>query len=340
MGKSDTGDVMIRGIEDGLFGDISELIEQGRTRTAATVNSELVMLYWSAGQLLRNEVLGGQRAEYGQAIVKRLAARLTERYGRGWSRSNLERMMHFASWIPHIEKCSTLSGKLGWSHIAELLLLGDTDEREFYAAHAARGRWSVRTLRERISSQLYARTITGDDSGDQNITVGPDFPKPDDAGSSILFRDPYVLDFLGLPSKHTESQIETAILDEIQRFLLELGVGFAFVERQKRMTVDGRDFRLDLLLYHITERCYVAVELKTRPLDPGDYGQMLLYLRWLDAHQRHPGDSAPVGLILCTDKGAEQVELLGLDSGEIRAAQYLTRDVREKLQARLLCGAT
>jgi len=155
----------------------------------------------------------------------------------------------------------------------------DTGESEFYATHAAHERWSVRTLRERITSQLYVRTITGDESADQIMTVDPESQAPDSAGPNILFRDPYVLDFLGLPGKHTESQLETAILDEIQRFLLELGVGFAFVERQKRMTVDGRDFRLDLLLYHITERCYVAVELKTRPLDPGDYGQMLLYLR-------------------------------------------------------------
>jgi hypothetical protein len=114
--------------------------------------------------------------------------------------------------------------------------------------------------------------------------------------------------------------------------LLELGVGFAFVERQKRMTVDGRDYRLDLLLYHITMRCYVALELKTRPLAPGDYGQMMLYLRWLDAHQRHPGDSAPIGLILCTEKGPEQVALLGLDSGEVRAAQYVTDEVRAGLE--------
>jgi predicted nuclease of restriction endonuclease-like (RecB) superfamily len=328
------GDATIR-MPTRLFGDISELIEQARAKTAVAVNSELVILYWSVGQLLRNEVLGGERAEYGQAVVKRLAARLAERYGRGWSRQNLERMIRFASWIPDSEKCSTLSGKLGWSHIVELLLLNDTDEREFYAAHAAHERWSVRTLRERIASGLYARTLTGGDSAEQIIATDPESRAPDNAGPNILFRDPYVLDFLGLPSKHTESQLETAILDEIQRFLLELGIGFAFVERQKRMTVDGRDFRLDLLLYHITERCYVAVELKTRPLDPGDYGQMLLYLRWLDAHQHHPGDMPPVGLILCTDKGAEQVKLLGLDSGEIRAARYLTRDVREKLQQRL-----
>ncbi len=334
MGNS-SDDGTIRDVEETLFGDISGLIEQAQTRTAVAVNSDLVMLYWSVGRLVRSEVLGGERAEYGQAMVRRLAARLAERYGRGWSRSNLLRMIQFADHFPDVSIVATLSRQLGWSHFVEIIVLEDSDEREFYAAHAARERWSVRTLRERIASQLYVRTITGDDSDNQIMTADPESQAPDNAGSNILFRDPYVLDFLGLPGKHTESQLETAILDEIQRFLLELGVGFAFVERQKRMTVDGRDFRLDLLLYHITERCYVAVELKTRPLDPGDYGQMLLYLRWLDAHQRHPGDLAPVGLILCTDKGAEQVKLLGLDSGEIRAARYLTRDVREKLQARL-----
>ncbi len=322
-------------VENALFSDISELIERTRQRVSVTVNTELVVLYWHIGKRVREDVLGGERAAYGQEIIRRLAARLTREYGRGYSWRNLFRMVQFAGLYPDPEILPTLSAKLGWSHIAELLLLNDTDEREFYAAHAARERWSVRTLRERIASQLYVRTITDDDSADQIIAANSESQVPDEAGPNTVFRDPYVLDFLGLPSKHTESQLETAILDEIQRFLLELGVGFAFVERQKRMTVDNRDFRLDLLLYHITERCYVAVELKTRPLDPGDYGQMLLYLRWLDAHQRHPGDLAPVGLILCTDKGAEQVKLLGLDSGEIRAARYLTRDVREKLPARL-----
>jgi predicted nuclease of restriction endonuclease-like (RecB) superfamily len=335
VGESGRDDAVIRDVEEALFGDISELIEQARTRTVVAVNSELVMLYWHIGKRVREEVLGGERAAYGQDIIKRLAGRLTQQYGRGYSWRNLFRMVKFAGLYPDPEILPTLSAKLGWSHIAELLLLNDTDEREFYAAHAAHERWSVRTLRERITSGLYVRTITGEDSGDRTIAADRESQAPDDTGPSILFRDPYVLDFLGLPGKHTESQLETAILDEIQRFLLELGVGFAFVERQKRMTVDGRDFRLDLLLYHITERCYVAVELKTRPLDPGDYGQMLLYLRWLDAHQRHAGDFAPVGLILCTEKGAEQVKLLGLDSGEIRAARYLTRDVREKLQQRL-----
>ena len=150
-----------------------------------------------------------------------------------------------------------------------------------------------------------------------------------------MFRDPYVLDFLGLPAEHSESQLETAILGEVQRFLLELGAGFAFVARQKRIIIDGEDYHLDLLLFHREMQCLVAVELKTRKLQPADYGQMTLYLRWLDRHERVPNEAPQVGLILCTEKGAEQVKLLGLDSGEIRAARYLTHDVRERLQHRL-----
>ncbi len=147
-----------------------------------------------------------------------------------------------------------------------------------------------------------------------------------------------MLDFLGLSASHSEADLERAILDEMQRFLLELGSGFAFVTRQKRIIVDGEDYYLDLLFYHYRMRCFVAVELKTRKLQPGDFGQMTLYLRWLDAHERCPGDEAPVGLILCADKGPQQTALLGLDDGEIRAARYITEPMRAEL-ARMLTAA-
>ena len=318
--------------EEALFGDVAGLIDGARTRAAAAVNSELVMLYWSVGKRVREEVLGGERAKYGQAVVKRLAERLTERYGRGWSRRNLERMIHFAEWLPSAKKCAPLAPILTWTNISELLTVADQRERNFYLAFCIHERWSKRTIRAKIAGRLYERTIAARGSLDG---VEVELAAMSSTGSvepALAFRDPYVLDFLGLPSAHSEADLERAILDEMQRFLLELGVGFAFVERQKRMTVDGRDYRLDLLLYHITMRCYVAIELKTRPLAPGDYGQMMLYLRWLDHHQRHDGDAPPIGLILCTEKGPEQVALLGLDSGEVRAAQYVTDEVRAGLE--------
>jgi predicted nuclease of restriction endonuclease-like (RecB) superfamily len=241
-------------------------------------------------------------------------------------------MLQFANEYPYQEIVATLSRQLGWSQVRELLALSSQGKRDFYAAFAAQERWSVRTLRAKIAGKLYERTIAARGSADG---LEADLAALRTTGAvepSLAFRDPYVLDFLGLPPQHSEADLERAILDEMQRFLLELGVGFAFVERQKRMTVDGQDYRLDLLLYHITMRCYVALELKTRPLRPGDYEQMMLYLRWLDVHQRHPGDAAPIGLIMCTQKGPEQVALLGLDSGEVRAAQYVTDEVRAGLE--------
>jgi len=220
----------------------------------------------------------------------------------------------------------------------ELLTIPDQRKRDFYLAFCAHEHWSKRTLRAKIAGKLYERTIAARGSADGLEAELAALATTGTVEPTLAFRDPYVLDFLGLPSEHSEADLERAILDEMQRFLLELGVGFAFVERQKRMTVDGSDYRLDLLLYHITMRCYVALELKTRPLEPGDYGQMTLYLRWIDRYQRHTGDSAPIGLILCTQKGPEQVALLGLDSGEVRAAQYVTDEVRAGL-ARIVARA-
>jgi predicted nuclease of restriction endonuclease-like (RecB) superfamily len=318
--------------DDALFGDVASLIDSARQRVATAVNSELVMLYWSVGKRVREDVLGGERAAYGEEVVRRLAARLVESYGRGWSRRNIERMIHFAEWLPDREKCAPLARKLTWTNITELLTISDQRKRDFYLAFCAHERWSKRTLRAKVAGKLYERTIAARGSADGLETDLATLSTAGTVEPTLAFRDPYVLDFLGLAPEHSEAALERAILDEMQRFLLELGVGFAFVERQKRMTVDGRDYRLDLLLYHITMRCYVALELKTRPLEPGDYGQMTLYLRWLDRHQRHAGDSVPIGLILCTEKGPEQVALLGLDSGEVRAAQYVIDEVRSGLE--------
>ena len=318
--------------DNALFGDVASLIDSARQRAAVAVNSELVMLYWTIGKRVRDDVLGGERAAYGQQVIKELAARLTARYGRGWGQRSIERMVSFAGAYPVSGIATSVMTQLTWTHFTELLSISDQRQRDFYATFAAHERWSVRTLRAKIAGKLYERIIAARGSADG---IEADLATLTTTGTiepTLAFRDPYVLDFLGLPAEHSEADLERAILDEMQRFLLELGVGFAFVERQKRMTVDGHDYRLDLLLYHITMRCYVALELKTRSLEPGDYGQMMLYLRWLDRYQRHAGDSAPIGLILCTRKGPEQVALLGLDSGEVRAAQYVTDEVRAGLE--------
>ena len=225
--------------EDALFGDVAGLINVARIRAAAAVNSELVMLYWSVGKRVHEDVLGGERAEYGQAVVKRLAARLTEWYGRGWSQRSIERMVGFAVAYPVLGIAASLMPQLTWTHFIELLTISEEDQRDFYAAFAIHERWSVRTLHAKIAGKLYERTIAARGSAEGLEVDLAALGITGTVAPALAFRDPYVLDFLDLPPEHSEADLERAILDEMQRFLLELGVGFAFVERQKRMTVDG-----------------------------------------------------------------------------------------------------
>jgi predicted nuclease of restriction endonuclease-like (RecB) superfamily len=323
--------------EESLFGDVTSLIERARGRVVATVNAELTMLYWGIGTRIREDVLGRARGDYGEQIIQRLASRLTARYGRGYSKQTLLRMIGFAEIYPEAEIVSTLLRQLTWSHFLQLIALKDADERRFYETLVAREHWSVRALSQQIRRQLYQRTLAGSETASLAAELAG--AATDDSAPQLALRDPYVLDFLGLESRHSEADLERAIIDEMQRFLLELGAGFAFVARQKRIVVDGDDYYLDLLFYHYRMRCFVAVELKTRKLQPGDKGQMELYLRWLDRYERGPGDAAPIGLILCTRKGPQQTALLGLDSGEIRAARYITEPMREEMQRRLAAAA-
>jgi predicted nuclease of restriction endonuclease-like (RecB) superfamily len=323
------------GEESALLDDLSVLIDAARGRAAAAVNTELLMLYWSVGKRVRDHILGGERAAYGAEILNRVAEQLALRYGRGFGWRNLSRMVKFAELYPDPEILSPLATKLTWTNVAEILALDDTARRDFYLVLSARERWPKRTLRAQIAGKLYERTVAsrGGTDGIESETAA--LRESGTMAPALAFRDPYVLDFLGLPPEHSESDLENAILDEMQRFLIELGAGFAFVARQKRMVVDGRDYHLDLLFYHRGLGSLVAIELKARALEPGDFGQMTLYLRWLDKHDRQPGEKSPVGLILCARKGPEQSALLGLDDGEIRAAQYLTEPLREEMRRRL-----
>jgi predicted nuclease of restriction endonuclease-like (RecB) superfamily len=337
MSDMPDADLPAQPAEEVLFGDVTSLIEQARRRVAVTVNAELTMLYWSIGTRIREDVLGLEKPEYGKAVVERLAGRLTLRYGRGYSWRNLFNMMAFATAYPDANILQPLAAKLTWTHLVRLISIEDPDERRFYETLAAREHWSKRTLAQQIDRRLYERTLscrTPDELAAELAGVTDDTTTPE-----LALRDPYVLDFLGLDTRHSEAELERAIIDEMQRFLLELGAGFAFVARQKRITVDGDDYYLDLLFYHYRMRCFVAVELKTRKLQPGDEGQMKLYLRWLDLHERGPGDEVPIGLILCTSKGPEQTALLGLDRGEIRAARYITEPMRDEMQRRLTAAA-
>lgn len=307
-----------------LLHELRALIGQAREHVAQAVNSTLTVLYWQVGERIHREVLKGDRADYGEQIVSTLSTQLVAEYGQGFGLRSLRRMVQFAQSFPDEQMIATLSRQLSWSHFVEILPLKQSLEREFYAEMCRIERWSVRTLRERIGSQLYLRTALTKQPEDvvrqeiSHLRAGGQMT-PD-----MVFRDPYMLDFLGLPHGYSERDLEAAILREMERFLLELGSGFTFVARQKRISVGKDDFYLDLLFYHRHLRRLVAVELKLEAFAPAHKGQMELYLRWLDRYDRAEGEASPIGLILCAGADREQVELLDLDSAGIRVAEYLS----------------
>lgn len=307
-----------------LLDEVRVLIHETRAGVAQAVNVALVLLYWRIGNRIRSEILKSQRADYGDEIVSTLSNQLTAEFGNGYSQPNISRMVRFSEAFPEAQIYSTLSNNLSWSHFVELIPLEDPLKREFYAEMCRTERWSVRTLRAKIQSSLFERTAL---SKKPAQLISQELAALRDDGRvtpDLVFRDPYLLDFLGLADTYAEKDLEAAILRELEKFILELGSGFAFVDRQKRIVVGGEDFYLDLLFYHRRLRRLIAVDLKIGKFSAADKGQMELYLRWLEKHEREPGEEPPLGLILCADKSDEQVELLQLDKSGIRVATYLT----------------
>lgn len=307
-----------------LLGDIRALIDAARQRATVAVNSELSMLYWRIGQRIHTQVLSGQRAGYGEEVVSTLAAQLVREYGSSFAEKNLRRMVQFASTFPDEQIVVSLIRQLSWTHFIALIPLKDPLQREYYAQMCSLEGWSVRTLRERIDSMLYERTAL---SQQPQAMIAQELATLRDAqrmSPSLVMRDPYILDFLSLRDTWQETDLESAIIREMESFLLELGAGFTFVARQKRIQLDGEDFHLDLLFYNRKLRRLVAIELKVGEFKAAYKGQMELYLRWLDKFEREPDEASPLGIILCTGKKSEQIELLELDKSGIHVAEYLT----------------
>ena len=301
---------------DSLHAELRALISASRQRLASAVNAELTRLYWTLGQRLAAQVLGGERAPYGGQVMARLGRQLSEEIGRGFEPKNLHRMVQFAQVFPDAEIVATLSRQLSWSHVVDLLPLKTVDARRFYAQQCGEQRWSVRELRRQIDRKAFERTA---------IASAQAHPLRQDTNTPAqVFKDPYFLDFLGLRQGHDEADLEAAVLRQLEAFILELGRGFAFVERQKRMVIDGEDFYLDLLFYHRRLRRLVAIELKLGRFKAAHKGQMELYLKWLDKHERQDGEEAPIGLILCAESSREQVELLQMHQDGITVAEYWT----------------
>jgi predicted nuclease of restriction endonuclease-like (RecB) superfamily len=283
-----------------LIEDVRRLIREARQKAAAIVNADLTMLYWRIGTRIRNEALGGGRAAYGQQIVV------------------------------------SLIRQLSWTHFIALLPLKEALQRDFYAELCRAEGWTVRMLRQKIDSMLFERTALSRKPAKLARKELDALRNEDQWTPDMVFRDPYVLDFLKLSDSYSERDLEVAILRDIESFLLEMGGGFSFVSRQKRMVIDGEDHNLDLLFYHRRLRCLVAVELKLGKFKATYKGQMELYLRWLEENEYEAGEGSPLGLILCAEGGQESIALLRLDQAGIRVGQYLTELPPRKVLERKL----
>ncbi len=312
------------GDEGQLFVQIRDLILEARSRTAKTVNSALVIMNWKIGYMISKHILEGERGEYGKEIIVNLSRSLTAEFGKGYKKANLLHCLRIAETFPDEQIVYALSRQLSWTHFRTLIYVDDPLKREFYTLLSIREGWNTRTLSEKIQSMLFERTAI---SKRPEELISEELTKLKETGEispDLIFRDPYVLDFLNLKDTFSEEDLESAILTELQQFLGELGSDFAFIARQKRISIDNEDHYIDLLFYHRGLRRLLVIDLKLGRFQARDKGQMELYLRWLEKYEMKAGEETPIGLILCAEKSNEKIELLQLEKGNIRVAEYIT----------------
>lgn len=316
---------------------ISGLIEESRKNVVASVNVAMVYTYYEIGRLIVEDEQGGkERADYGKAMLKQLAARLTGKYGRGFSYTNLEQMRKFYKVYSKISQ--TLSEEfanqqtlvkspqftLSWSHYLKLMRIDNPDERRFYEIEATRNQWSLREMERQFDTSLYERlALSRDKDGVIELSKkGQIIEKPED-----LIKDPYVLEFVGLPEqpRYTEKELERRLIDHLQTFLLELGKGFTFVGRQVRITFEEEHYYIDLVFYNRLLRSFVLIDLKRGKLKHQDIGQMQMYVNYYDRTVKLEEENPTVGILLCHDKTDAMVEYsLPLDNNQVFASKYMT----------------
>lgn len=316
--------------------EVKQLIETSRQNVAIAVNSEITLLYWKIGKRINEEILGNERAEYGKQVVAMLAEQLTADYGKGWGENHLRKCMQFATVFADQQILYAVRTELSWTHIRTLMFIREPLKRDFYIEMCKLERWSSRQLQERIQSMLFERTAISKKPDELIEKELKELREENKITPDLVFRSPYFLDFLGLSDKYNEKTLEDAVLNELEYFILELGQGFSFIQRQKNMVIDGEDFKLDLLFYHRKLKRLVAIELKLGKFKAAYKGQMELYLRWLEKYEMQEGEEMPIGLILCAEGNKEQIELLQLDKAGIKIAEYLTSlPSQELLQQKL-----
>lgn len=319
-----------------LFSEIKQLIEEAKQNVAVVVNATTTILYWNIGERINTVILDNKRAEYGKEVVKSLSRNLTEEYGKGWSEKQLRHCLRIAETFPDKEIIYALSRQLSWTHFRTIMYLKDEIRREFYLEMAKLENWNTRTLGEKIDAMLFERTAISKKPDELIKQELKELREENKLSPDLVFRDPYFLNFLGLEDRYSEKTLEDAILRELEKFILELGQGFTFVERQKRMLIDGDSFKLDLLFYHRKLKRLVAIDLKLTRFKAQFKGQMELYLRYLEKHEIEKGEETPLGLILCAEGSKEQIELLQLEKSGIRVAEYLVELPSKELLKRKL----
>jgi predicted nuclease of restriction endonuclease-like (RecB) superfamily len=301
------------------------LIAQSHASIAATVNSAMSVLYWELGHRINADILQNQRASYGQEVVSSLAKALSLEFGKGWSEKHIRHCLRAAETFQNKEIFYALSRELSWTHLRSVIYMEDALKRSFYIEMCRMEKWSTRILQERINSMLYERTFISKMPEQTIKNEIQALESNKQLTNNLVFRDPYLLEFLGLQDTYSEKDLESAILVELQKFIIELGSDFAFMSRQKRITIDNEDYYLDLLFYHRRLKCLVAIELKLGKFEAAHKGQMELYLKWLEKYEQVEGENSPVGLILCASKNEEHIELLQLENSNIKVAEYLTQ---------------
>jgi len=318
-------------IEKRYLEQIIDVIKNTKNKVEIAVNSELIMLYWNIGKIIKIQILLDAKPEYGKSVIKSLSEELVAEYGRGYSQRNLFNMVKLYEVFDDESILHTMCAKLTWSHFRKLMYIQEPLRREFYITLAQNERWSVRELEGRINSQLYERTSL---SQKPEEVISNDLQllrNNKKMSTDLVLRDPYILDFLNLKDTYSEKDLESAIITEIERFILEMGRDFTFVGRQVRLTFHEMDYYIDLLLYHRKLKCLVVVELKLGKFKPEYKGQVELYLNYLEKYEMNEGENPPIGIILCSSKETEVVELMKLDEARIHVAEVITKALAHKL---------
>ena len=311
-------------ISNNYINEIKTILKNARQKAYTAVNSAMVEAYWKIGRrIVEEEQSGRERAEYGKEIIKNLSKELTEEFGKGFGERNIRNIRQFYVIFSDYEKWKSLISKLTWTHIQKVLKVSDEKARIFYLTEAAENMWSVRTLDRNISTLYYNRIIA---SIDKKIVENEMKDKTKKLQAKEFIKNPVVLEFLGLPTSmsYTENELEKALIDDIQKFMMELGKGFAFVERQQHIRTENSDFYIDLVFYNYILKCFIIVELKTEKLTHQDIGQLDMYVRMYDDLKKQENDNPTIGLLLCTETDGTIIKYSVLnDNKNLFASKYV-----------------